>query len=559
MAATRQPGADALDAIRRARRARRAGSIDPVEALYRAYVAAILAGIALWLLSGVVGGTRVGPAGAARVAAHAGPVVGLAVAAILAVGLRSGGKGGPLALEAADVRHVLLSPVDRALALRPQAWRQMRSAAVAAAGVGALAGLLAYRRLPGEVVAWLAAGAVVAALAVLAGFGVALVVSGLRLGRAAGTLLAVVALGWSAADVLTGTVTSPMSLLGEVAVWPLRFRPLGVLGVLAVGAAVAGGLVAVGGSSIEAAERRSSLVGQLRFAATLRDLRTVVVLRRQLAQELPRQRPWVRLPPAVRLPPDPPTGRGARGLPSWRRGWHGIVRFPALRLGRMAALGVVAGLAGLGAWRGTTPLVVVAGIALYIAALDAVEPVAQEADHPDRRDGYGIEAGELYLREAGPSLVAMAVVGLVGAVAAAAAGGGLLAFEVGATLALPAAAAAVVGALLSTVQGPPSLFSATDSLMPPEMAGVKNLVRTVLPPAVAVVGVLPLLAGRHPAPHLGPLGATAATLPEVLFVALLALSWVRYRDRAVEWWHQSMEEAQSVRGQGRQSAGPRGR
>ena len=34
--------------------------------------------------------------------------------------------------------------------------------------------------------------------------------------------------------------------------------------------------------SPEAAERRSSLVGQIRFAATLQDVRTVIVLRRQL-------------------------------------------------------------------------------------------------------------------------------------------------------------------------------------------------------------------------------------------------------------------------------------
>ncbi len=559
MAMSAQSGADALADLRRARRSRRVGSIDPAEAIYRAYVTAILAGIALWLLSGVVGGTRVGPGEAARVAAHGGPIGGLVISVVLAVGLRSGGKGGPLALEAADVRHVLLAPIDRRIALRPQAWRQMRSGAVAAAGVGALAGLLAYRRLPGEVVAWLAAGAAVAALAVLAAFGLALVVSGLRLGRVAGSLLALLTLGWSAVDVVTRTASSPMSLLGEVAIWPLRFRPVGLVGLVLVAAAVAGGLAAAGGTSIEAAERRSSLVGQLRFAATLRDLRTVMVLRRQLAQELPRQRPWARLAPAVRLPPSEPAGRGARGLPSWRRGWHGIARFPALRLGRMAVLGVVAGLAELAVWRGTTPLFVVAGLALYVAALDAVEPVAQEADHPDRRDGYGIEAGELYLREAGPSLLLMAVVGLLGAAGAALAGGGLLALEVGGVLALPAAATAVVGALLSTVQGPPALFSATDSLMPPEMAGLKNLLRTVLPPAVAVVGVLPVLSGRHPARHLGPVGATAATIPEVLFVALLALSWVRYRDRVVEWWHQSMEEAQSLRGQSRPAAGPRGR
>ena len=52
----------------------------------------------------------------------------------------------------------------------------------------------------------------------------------------------------------------------------------------------------VAGSSLEAAERRTELVGQLRFAVTLQDLRTVLVLRRQLAQERPRSRPWIRRP-----------------------------------------------------------------------------------------------------------------------------------------------------------------------------------------------------------------------------------------------------------------------
>lgn len=551
MTATVQPGAEALAALRRARRSRRVSSIDPAEALYRAYVAAILAGVALWLLSGVVGDTRLGPAAAARVGTHGAPWIGLAVAVVLAIGLRSGGQGGPLALEAADVRHVLLAPIDRTIALRPQAWRQMRSAALAAAGTGALLGVLAYRRLPGNVVAWLAADAAVAALAVLAAFGLALVFSGLRFGRLAGTLLAVVVLAWSGADVATGLTTSPMTLLGEVALWPMRFRAVGAVGAVVALAAVAVGLRVVGGTSIEAAERRSSLVGQLRFAATLRDLRTVVVLRRQLAQELPRQRPWVRLPRALSVSGAP--GR-RRALPAWRRGLHGVLRFPGLRLGRLAVLGALAGLAELGAWRGTTPLVIGAGLALYVAALDAVEPVAQEADHPDRRDSYGIEAGELYLREAAPSLLVMVLVCAVGAAVVAAIGGGLLALEVGAVLALPAALTSVGGALLSTVQGPPALFNSTDSLMPPEMAGIKNLVRTVLPPAVAIVGVLPVLAGRHPAHHLTPVGAIAAVLPEVLLAGLVAIAWVRYHDRIVEWWRQSMEEAQTMRGQRGQTA-----
>ena len=44
----------------------------------------------------------------------------------IALGLRSGSRGGPLALERAEVRHVLLAPVDRTTALRAPAIRQLR-------------------------------------------------------------------------------------------------------------------------------------------------------------------------------------------------------------------------------------------------------------------------------------------------------------------------------------------------------------------------------------------------------------------------------------------------
>lgn len=520
-------------------------SIDLFEALYRAYLTAILAGVALWLGSGVVSGIRLGQHAAASVAANGPQVLGLAAALAFAVGLRSGGQGGPLALEAPDVRHVLLAPVDRSAALRPQAWKQMRSTTLAAAGTGALIGLVAYRRLGGDVAEWVVCGGAAAGLAVLGGYGLALTASGLRIGRRWATLLAVAAIGWAAADEVTGLTTSPMTLLGDLALWPLRFRAAGAAGVVLPVVAVVTGMALIGGTSVEAAERRSSLVGQLRFAATLRDLRTVVVLRRQLAQEMPRQRPWLRLPRA--LTARGPQEQRPRPLPVWRRGWHGILRFPGLRLGRLVVLGGLAGLAELGAWRGTTALVFAAGLAMYVAALDAVEPVAQEADHPDRRDGYGIEAGDLYLRQAGPSVLLMTLVALVGAGAAAAAGGGLRAFEVGAVMAVPAAAAAVGGALLSTVQGPPAVFSSSDSLMPPEVAGIRNLLRTVIPPLVPIVGVLPVLAARHPGPHLGVVGATAAVLPEIVFAALLAGAWVRYQDRIRAWWRQSMQDAQTVR------------
>ena len=141
---------------------------------------------------------------------------------------------------------------------------------------------------------------------------------------------------------------------------------------------VAVGLALLGRTSLEAAERRSRLVGQLRFAATLQDLRTVVVLRRQLAMELPRLRPWVRVPvrgnrPGARCSP------AACGACSGGRR-RGVARLVLLggdrRAWRCAARG-----------RARRRSSLLAGLALFVAGLDTVEALAQEVDHPSRRDG----------------------------------------------------------------------------------------------------------------------------------------------------------------------------
>ena len=197
----------------------------------------------------------------------------------------------------------------------------------------------------------------------------------------------------------------------------------------------------VGGTSIEASERRARLAGQIRFAATVRDLRTVIVLRRQLAQELPRQRPWIR---ATRRPFSPAGSKGRRGRwPVWRRGWQGILRFPSGRLARMVLLAAAAGVAAVGAWRGSTPLVLVAGVALYVVGLDAVEPLAQEIDHPGLLESYPRPAGAVLVRHLACSAAVMAAVGVVGVAAAVAVeGGNPTALAVAAVVWLPASLAA---------------------------------------------------------------------------------------------------------------------
>src|SRR5437763_7350222 len=105
---------EVLADLRRARRKQRTADFDTFEALYRAYVTGIFAGIAILMISGAIGEGKVTASTLVHIRRDGPAVVGAAVALCIAVGLRSGGRGGPLVIEAADVRHVLLAPIDRA-------------------------------------------------------------------------------------------------------------------------------------------------------------------------------------------------------------------------------------------------------------------------------------------------------------------------------------------------------------------------------------------------------------------------------------------------------------
>ena len=499
----------ALRDLRRARRRRAYGELDWSDALYKVYVSALLGGIGVSMLSGWVGGDPVTPAELATAIERGPALVGLALAVALFAGLRSGGRGGPLALQPADVQIVLLAPVPRGLALRSPAVRHLRFGAFAGTVAGMVAGNLAAQRLPGSYPAWVAWGGLAGLVAGLSWTGSALVASGLRLGRRWAGALAALVLAWSAADLAAGTATSPATFLGRLSMSALDGIPRSPVALVLLALPVVA-VVAVGGTSLESARRQAGLAAQLRFALTMQDLRTVILLRRQLAAEGPRLRPWLRLPPA------------RRRLPVWRRDWQGILRWPAARILRMVMLGAVAGLAGAAAWRGTPALVVVAAAALLVAALDAVEGQAQEADHPDRRDTLPAPRGRLLLRHlAAPSVVMLGVV-TVAVCGALALGGTATVLEVAAVAAVPAVLAATSGAALSVETGPVDPF-----LLEP-FAATKVFVRSVGPGFLALAGVLPVLAARAAVDAGEP--AAAGALPAaatVLFVAAGTLGWLR--------------------------------
>lgn len=508
-------GPGPLYELERARRRRRFADLDVFDAFYSAYLTGVGVLVAVVVGTTFVSDEPVTAATAGRVAVDGPAALGLALALAVVVGLRSGGRGGPLALEAPVVQHVLLAPVERRVALRRPAVKQVRFVAAAGAATGAVGGLLAARRLPGALVGFVVAGGAAGALTAAAAIGAALVVSGRRLPMLVADALAVVVVAVSVVDLVTGWRVSPLSQLGVLALLPLDVADPGtggfLVGVLlaAVGGAVAvavvvAGIAGVGGTSLEAAERRAGLVGQLRFAVTLQDLRSVVLLRRQLAQERSRRHPWIRLG----------RPRLAGRFPVFWRDVQGLARFPAVRLVRMGSLGAIAGLAMRGVWSGTTPLLAVAALALFVAALDAVEPLSQDADRPDRWASFPHADGAILLRHLPGAVLAMALVGGVAIAAAELAGPGAIAVELGAVVLPGVALAAVLGAAGSVVMGPPDTMLRVQL---PEAAGTSMVFRAVWPPGLVAIALVPVVVARS-ATDVAPL---AAAVNVEIFVAIL--------------------------------------
>lgn len=511
-------------------------AIHWVDALYQVYITAILSVVAVVLLSGVVGDGEVGPATASDVRVHGPAIVGLLAAFAVFVGLRSGSRGGPLALERPDVRHVLLAPVDRGVALRGPAWRQLRFLAAVGAAVGATAGQLALRRLPGNPAEWMAVGAAFGVVVVGLFYGCALVASGSKLPSWAATLIGGALVLWSGADAFEGgsrVPAAPGSIVARLVVWPLRTDPLALVGPAVAAVVLLVGMRGMAGLSLEAAERRTRLVGQLRFAVTLQDLRTVLVLRRQLAQERARPRPWIRLP------------SGRSRVPVFRRGLQSVLRWPASRLLRVGVLAALAGMALRGVWSGTTPLVLAAGFALWVAALDAVEPMGQEVDHPSRTSSFPIERGRLFLGHL--PLIALVSIGtgLTAAVVAAVPLGDPVPWVPALVTGACAGLLAAGGAVVSVIQGAPDAVDVL-AMTTPEFAGGRTVIRTAWPPGLAVIGTaLPLLGARAAIDKVGGDVDTSAlgfSIP-VIVLATLICGWVRFHDAIHEFIRTAMEQA----------------
>jgi hypothetical protein len=189
--------------------------------------------------------------------------------------------------------------------------------------------------------------------------------------------------------------------------------------------------------------------------------------------------------------------------------------------------------------------VAVAGLAMFVAGLDGVEPVAQEVDHPSRREASPYEAGHIHVRHVPVAALVMLLSAAVAGVVAAVDVPGLEAVPAGvaAAVAVPLALGGIAGALVSVLGGPITTHDGW-SLVPPEAQGMRLAFRTAWPPGIAVIGALPILAARAAVDD-GQPGAEAAlgAAAGVAVLFLLVCGWVRVRDQIAAWWRAQAEMA----------------
>jgi len=558
-----------LAELRTTRQRRRLGDTDWYDIAYRVYLFALVGlAVVVWVSEAIDG--VIGDGIDTAVLLERGPaIIGLLVVAAFALGLRSGADGGPIAIEVADIRHVLLAPISRrSVMLRPIGQR-LRAAAFAIGLGGAVLGQLIATEVEGSRTAWAAAcgayGAIVGATFV----STAVIAHSLRIPRWLATVLATAALAWQSAvawgiwnDETTGLArVAPGNLGGRLALWGISQRPIDVIAIV-IALAMAGAALVLGGRlRVEALARRGELVSQLRFAATVQDLRTVVQLRRQLRSEALRARPWGQRRRPARPAPEgsaggrtPSAGR-PDGHPSplvvWRRDSRSLRRLPAARFARITLLAALGGVGGALTVSASPLFGLVLLGSLFLAGLESLEPLSQEIDRPDITDSIPIERGWIYAHHLAAPAVLLVAVGFIGAVAAVVTDPdlGAMAFAV----AVPMVWAGALGPVVVTVLDAPSAPSPTTllgtprdaetSFVPPEFAGFSTALKTLLPVVISAVGTAPAYVARFT----GDASSVGRSLVALGLFTGLVVVWVRRRDPWSAKVRTFMEEGQAAR------------
>lgn len=519
--------ASVVSDLRRARRERRLGDTEWFDVLYRVYLFALVGCIAVVVASDSIRELIDDDVTTGRLLARGPSIAGILAALALGIGMRNGADGGPVSVESADVRHLLLAPVHRGRVLLRPIVQRLRSVAFALALGFGVAGQLVARELDGSRAAWAASGALFGSLLAALYVGGAVVAHAIRLPRwlAGGTSLGLIV--WQGAAAWTAWTTDadadgdspipgPTTAFGDVLFWGIRQRGSDVIEIVAAVGLVVAALLLGGRLRLEPLERRGQLVSQLRFAATVQDIRTVVLLRRQLRSETVRARSrfgWIRARER-RIPTDGPTprhrpqrratSRNRTPVFIWRRGFTAIGRLPTSRLLRIASLAAVAGAAASLAVTNSLLLLVPMVGAAFLLGLESIEPLAQEIDRPDLTDGLPVARGWLFAHHLVASAALLAVASLVGATAASLLDPEHIAASFG--LAVPLAWAGAIGGVVAAVKDSPDPPGVADTTIlgadrgaespfaMPEFAGFSNVATAALPVVLSAACALPIVA-----------------------------------------------------------------
>lgn len=540
--------------LRRVRRERRLGDTEWFDVLYRVYLFALVGTIAVVVASDSIDGLIDEPIATDQLLARGPSIAGVAAMLAFGIGLRNGAEGGPVSIEPADVRHLLLAPISRTRVLLRPITQRFRAVAFAL-GLGlAVLGQLVAREVDGSRAAWAASGALFGALLGALYVGAAVVSHAMRMPRWAATTVSTIGVVWQAIvawqiwhDTASGFGRiGPANLVGSVLFWGIRQRGIDVMAILAAVLLVACALALGGRLRLQPLERRGQLVSQLRFAATVQDIRTVVLLRRQLQAESIRSRPWIGgsgdRPGSIAPTPARPRASDPADVARfptyvWRRGVAAFNRLPLSRLLRMAGLAGLAGIAGSATIMSSWLFLVLLVGAVFLLGLEALEPLAQEVDRPDITDGLPVPRGWLYAHHLVAPAGLLAVAAIIGASAATVVepDHAIAAF----TLAVPVAWAGAIGAIVTTVgdaPDPPTLATTTltgaergveSPFSLPEFAGFSSVGKAAIPIVLSAIAAGPVAAMR-----LQPEPATVwRSVLGVTLCLVVTIWWVVRRDR----------------------------
>ncbi len=448
----------------------------------------------LWLL---VQGNRVDSHTLAEIRRYGPAVIGLVAWLILIASMRSGLNGGPLSPERADVLHLLLAPISRALVLRQNARRWIFAGAFGGALVGATLAGVSEARLGGNVgsataglvFAWGLSGLIAGLLIGLLSVAPGMTVSGLHVPAPAVWVIGLVTLGLTTLDLVLRTTFSPLTWVGALAVWPLHpVLPVILPATVGVAVVVLGVIaVVVGpGVAIPALDRRAGLAQLLLFTAQLLDLRGFLRLRMVLANESARGKPWLRLP-----------WPRAPGWGIWQRHVRSLLRWPIWRVGRVAVLLILVTALLAVTVSGSSYLILGAGAIVYFLCMDLFEPWWQEVEHGGLTERLPVGTPWLFRRHLVGALVSGCVLGAIAVVVmmiGRVPGQGV---AVAAITVIPATLGGLLGA--SVRAGAPGTrldriaenFTSVTPQGTIDFGGMARAARVILPLVPAIVGLAP--------------------------------------------------------------------